>query len=38
LERTEKGGRGQSLAAATRVFEEAGWEILDGPSPGWMLD
>jgi biotin synthase len=38
LERTEKGGRGQSLATATRVFKEAGWEVLEGPSPGWMLD
>jgi biotin synthase len=38
LERTEKGGRGQSLAAAARVFKESGWEILEGPSPGWILD
>ncbi|MDR1359053.1 MAG: radical SAM protein, partial [Coriobacteriales bacterium] len=34
MERTEKGGRGQSLAMATRVFQESGWEILEGPSPG----
>jgi biotin synthase len=37
-ERTEKGGRGQSLATATRVFLESGWEVLEGPSPGWILD
>jgi biotin synthase len=37
-ERTEKGGRGQSMQVATRVFRESGWEILEGPSTGWMLD
>jgi len=37
LERTEKGGRGQSIQVNRDVFRDAGWEVLEGPSPGWIL-
>jgi biotin synthase len=35
-EKTENGGRGVTVALLQRVMREAGWEVLDGPSPGWM--
>jgi biotin synthase len=37
LERTEKGGRGQSIAYNRKVFRDSDWEVLEGPSPGWQL-
>ena len=37
MSRTEKGGRAISIQTARKTFRAAGWEILDGPSPGWML-
>ena len=37
VERTENGGRGASIEKARNMFLAAGWEILEGPSPGWML-
>lgn len=36
VERTEKGGRGASMAQQTKMFKASGWEILEGPSQGWM--
>lgn len=38
LERTEHGGRGASFDQQYKMFKAAGWEILDGPSQGWMID
>lgn len=35
--RTEKGGRAIAIETARKTFRAAGWEILQGPSPGWML-
>jgi biotin synthase len=35
--RTEKGGRGVSIEFCKKVFRDAGWDVLQGPSPGWML-
>ncbi|MDR1713083.1 MAG: hypothetical protein LBR39_02860 [Coriobacteriales bacterium] len=37
-ERTEKGGRGVDIAFCKKVFNDAGWDVLEGPSPGWILD
>ena len=37
VERTEHGGRGASFAQQRKMFQAAGWDILEGPSPGWML-
>ena len=37
VERTEQGGRGASFAQQYKMFKAAGWEVLDGPSQGWML-
>jgi biotin synthase len=37
-ERTEKGGRGQSIALNRRIFRDSDWEVLEGPSPGWILN
>ncbi len=36
VERTENGGRGASMAAQRKMFQASGWEVLDGPSPGWF--
>ena len=36
-ERTENGGRGSDIAYYHWVYENAGWEILDGYSQGWKL-
>lgn len=38
VERTEKGGRGASFAQQYKMFKAAGWDVLDGPSQGWMID
>jgi biotin synthase len=37
-ERTEKGGEGYNIAHCRKVFKDAGWELLEGPSPGWILN
>lgn len=37
LSRTERGGRAIAIETARKTFRAAGWEILKGPSPGWML-
>ena len=34
---TEEGGRAASIEFCRKNFAGAGWEILDGPSQGWML-
>lgn len=36
-ERTERGGKGQSVATARKIFRDSEWEMLEGPSQGWML-
>jgi biotin synthase len=36
-QRTEKGGRGVDIAFARKVFVDAGYELVEGPSKGWML-
>ncbi len=38
LSYTEKGGRGQSVITAQKVFRDTEWEVLEGPSKGWILD
>ena len=35
--RTEKGGEGWDIAFCREKFIDSGWELLEGPSPGWML-
>ena len=37
LSRTEQGGQAIPIMLARKMFVGAGWEILDGPSQGWML-
>ena len=37
VERTEHGGRGASFAQQRKMFLASGWEIVEGPSKGWML-
>ena len=37
LSRTEQGGQAIPIKLARKTFAGAGWEILDGPSQGWML-
>jgi biotin synthase len=37
-ERTEKGGKGADIAFMRQQFARTGWEVLEGPSPGWILD
>ncbi len=37
VERTEKGGRGANIEHCRKMFAAAGWEVLEGPSQGWML-
>ncbi len=36
-ERTEVGGRGNDIDHYRRMYEDAGWEVLDGYSRGWKL-
>lgn len=36
VKRTEDGGRGASMAQQVKMFKASGWEILEGPSYGWM--
>lgn len=36
-ERTENGGQGHDIAYCRDQFEKAGYEVLEGPSQGWML-
>ena len=36
-ERTEKGGRGTNISLNRRLFQAAGYEVLEGPSQGWIL-
>lgn len=35
-ERTENGGKGDSIEHCHKLFLAAGWEILEGPSQGWF--
>lgn len=37
MKRTENGGRGSAIDECRKTFINSGWEILDGPSQGWML-
>ncbi|MBR5259809.1 MAG: radical SAM protein [Eggerthellaceae bacterium] len=37
VEKTEIGGHGSSIARMQKWLRGGGWEILDGPSQGWML-
>lgn len=36
VERTEHGGRGSNIGQLKKMFAAAGWQLLDGPSQGWM--
>ncbi len=36
VERTENGGRGSSIEKMRKMFLASGWEVLEGPSKGWM--
>ena len=38
LSRTEGGGQAIGIKLAHKTFAGAGWEILDGASPGWVVD
>ena len=38
LSRTEKGGQAIGIKLARKTFFGAGWEILDGPSQGWVVE
>lgn len=35
-ERTEVGGKGDSIEHCRKIFLAAGWELLEGPSQGWF--
>lgn len=35
--RTQDGGRGTNVALNRKFFQAAGWDILEGPSQGWIL-
>ena len=35
--RTQDGGRGTNVALNRRFFQAGDWEVLDGPSQGWIL-
>lgn len=35
---TEQGGRGASIERCRSEYEKAGWEVLEGPSQGWILE
>ncbi|WP_353094710.1 radical SAM protein [Tissierella praeacuta] len=34
-DKTEYGGRGQSIESAKKVFSNTEWKVLEGPSPDW---
>jgi biotin synthase len=34
--KTEKGGKGVTVPFLQRIMREGGWEVLEGPSFGWM--
>lgn len=36
VRRTESDGAGDSLRALKKMFADAGWKVLEGPSSGWM--
>ena len=36
--RTQDGGRGTNVALNRKFFQAGGWDILEGPSQGWILD
>lgn len=36
VKRTEDGGRGASIAQQKKMFAASGWELREGPSPGWF--
>ncbi|HBQ86134.1 MAG TPA: radical SAM protein [Syntrophomonas sp.] len=36
VEKTEKGGRGQSMEELRKLFKRTDWELRKGPSPNWM--
>jgi biotin synthase len=36
--RTEQGGRGVNIDFARKVFTDAGYRVVEGPSEGWILD
>lgn len=38
VDKTENGGRGASIERCRSEYEKAGWEVLEGPSQGWVLD
>ena len=38
LSRTEQGGQAIGIKLARKTFAGAGWEILDGPSQGWVVE
>jgi biotin synthase len=33
---TEKGGKGRDIAFYRELYQNADWEVLEGPSPGWI--
>jgi len=35
--RTEKGGRGNDIEHCRKMFAASGWDVVEGPSQGWML-
>ncbi len=35
--RTEKGGQGWDIGGCKERFRDSGWDILEGPSPGWIF-
>lgn len=35
--RTEHGGRANNMMQCIKTYKGAGWDILEGPSPGWMI-
>jgi hypothetical protein len=36
-QRTEAGGKGENIKYLRKAFYDCGWEVLEGPSPGWQL-
>jgi biotin synthase len=38
VEKTERGGNGESIAFCRKIYANADWEVLEGPSQGWILD
>ena len=37
LQRTEDGGRGRDIGFYRELYQNADWDVLEGPSPGWQL-